>query len=423
MAANFKPSHSTYEHPSNAPIEDTTVFEQTDTYIFAGVFDGHAGDQCSHFLRREFLNIFKKHLASKKDVSKALKIAFKDADEQYISRARKGNPVREGLYAGSCAVVVYVDLKDKTVYCGNLGDSRAVLGQVDKTGWAQAMPLSTDHSAGTGSERHRARMLHPRDENIVVEDWDEYLDIYVYLVKNCCMFTRSVGDAYMKIPEVSMMYNQLVDDRHKIKPLPSKDRPFILNEAEVTVHKMNEHDHYIIVACDGLWDEMTNDEAVTRVHRYTTQLKGPKEKTSEHLVMFALEKAAQRLNRKDPSLQVETLQDLLAIPPGREGRKYLHDDISVVVIRLPPAEAVAAGQAIPMSAEKRPSKWDVVRKAIGEYGSRILGKGLRRYTKFCLFISLVLRGGRRRLNIQAPLRFRRDESEGKGSLSRWAFVL
>jgi len=66
-------------------------------------------------------------------------------------------------------------------------------------------------------------------------------------------------------------------------------------------------------------------------------------------------------------LQVETLQDLLAIPPGREGRKYLHDDISVVVIRLPPAEAVAAGQAIPMSAEKRPSKWDVVRKAIGEY--------------------------------------------------------
>jgi len=23
---------------------------------------------------------------------------------------------------------------------------------------------------------------------------------------------------------------------------------------------MNEHDHYIIVACDGLWDEMTNDE-------------------------------------------------------------------------------------------------------------------------------------------------------------------
>jgi len=39
-------------------------------------------------------------------------------------------------------------------------------------------------------------------------------------------------------------------------------------------------------------------KAVTRVHRYTTQLKGPKEKTSEHLVMFALEKAAQRLNRK-----------------------------------------------------------------------------------------------------------------------------
>ena len=39
---------------------------------------------------------------------------------------------------------------------------------------------------------------HPHDAMCVKEEWDEFLEIYVYLVKNICMFTRSIGDAYMK---------------------------------------------------------------------------------------------------------------------------------------------------------------------------------------------------------------------------------
>ena len=65
----------------------------------------------------------------------------------------------------------------------NLGDSRAVLANVDETGWVETVEMSTDHSAGTFVERHRVKEEHSHDPNVVREEWDEFLEVYVYLVK------------------------------------------------------------------------------------------------------------------------------------------------------------------------------------------------------------------------------------------------
>lgn len=61
--------------------------------------------------------------------------------------------------------------------------------------------MSWDHSAGVGKERFAVQERHPHDATCVKEEWDDFLEIYVHLVKNICMFTRSIGDAYMKNKE------------------------------------------------------------------------------------------------------------------------------------------------------------------------------------------------------------------------------
>ena len=43
-------------------------------------------------------------------------------------------------------------------------------------------------------------------------------------------------------------------------PLPSPGRTYISNIAEVTVRAIQPGDAFVIVACDGLWDELSNHE-------------------------------------------------------------------------------------------------------------------------------------------------------------------
>eukprot|EP01052_Picozoa_sp_SAG31_P015157 SAG31_NODE_966_length_10688_cov_8.343564_7_plen_183_part_00 len=54
------------------------------------------------------------------------------------------------------------------VGCGNLGDSRAVLG-VYESGELRTVPLSTDHSATSPSERSMIEDSHPSDATAVLD--------------------------------------------------------------------------------------------------------------------------------------------------------------------------------------------------------------------------------------------------------------
>lgn len=55
------------------------------------------------------------------------------------------------------------------LYTANVGDSRAVLGRVDKSAKSvAAIQLSTEHNASIESVRDELRSLHPEDSQIVV---------------------------------------------------------------------------------------------------------------------------------------------------------------------------------------------------------------------------------------------------------------
>lgn len=73
--------------------------------------------------------------------------------------------------------------------------------------------------------------------------------------------TRSIGDVYLK----SVEFNT--------DPLPSKYRvpisfskPILRAEPSISVLKLHTDDRFLIFASDGLWDHLTNQEAVDIVH-------------------------------------------------------------------------------------------------------------------------------------------------------------
>ena len=52
-------------------------------------------------------------------------------------------------------------------------------------------------------------------------------------------------------------------------PLSYLTPPYLMARPDVQVHKIAKNDQFIILATDGLWDLMTNDEAIEHVSEYT----------------------------------------------------------------------------------------------------------------------------------------------------------
>ena len=136
-------------------------------------------------------------------------------------------------------------------------------------------------------------------------------------------------------------------------PLPTIN-PYISTKAETKQRQIVQGDQFMIMACDGLWDEMSSDQAVTIVEKLIAK-HGTGANIAEQLVQFALVKILRRLQVEEPDLQLKDVQHLTSIPPGGNGRRGLHDDITVTVLVFDQSSL----------AQVRPaSKWGIVRNSV-----------------------------------------------------------
>lgn len=97
---------------------------------------------------------------------------FLATDAQFLETAR-----RKGLTSGTTACVVII--QDRTLYCANLGDSRAVLCRKRK-----ALPLSEDQNTSSVSEQERV----VKDGGYIMSDGEDDR------VGGVLCVTRAVGD-------------------------------------------------------------------------------------------------------------------------------------------------------------------------------------------------------------------------------------
>ncbi|KAL1306191.1 hypothetical protein AAFC00_004293 [Neodothiora populina] len=283
--------------PSNSICEDTFAYTGMDDlpsgdkqdgrpYSFA-IFDGHAGHATSHVLKSALNNtvlnsITEISLAEDElrpqtaQIEEAIKNAFLLTDAVIMASAEAAMdssllPSTSSMtiehlapaLSGSCALLALFDpvLSNLNVAC--VGDSRAVLGRADASGKYTAMPLSVDQTGFNPAEVARVNAQHPGEENIFNEESGRLFGLAV---------SRAFGDARWKWSDERML--RAKNDSWGHGPRPNnvvKTPPYLTAEPEVTTTNINDdktHPDFLIMASDGFWDHMSNDNAVLCVQKW-----------------------------------------------------------------------------------------------------------------------------------------------------------
>ncbi|XP_047174571.1 probable protein phosphatase 2C 4 [Vigna umbellata] len=272
------------------------------------------------------------------DVLEALSRALRKTEESYLDVADKmvmENP--ELALMGSCVLVML--MKGEDVYVMNVGDSRAVLAQKaepdywlgkirqdlerineetmnDLESWdvdnsnlvpsLSAIQLTKDHSTSVEEEIQRIKKEHPDDPCAVVND----------RVKGSLKVTRAFGAGFLKQPK----WNNALLEMFRIDYVGNS--PYISCLPYLKHHRLGPKDKFLILCSDGLYQYLSNEEAVAEVEHFITLQ--PEGDPAQHLVEEVLFRAAKKAGL--------VFHELLEIPQG-DRRRY-HDDVSIIVISL-----------------------------------------------------------------------------------------
>ncbi|KAF7817691.1 putative protein phosphatase 2C 27 [Senna tora] len=209
---------------------------------FYGVFDGHGGTDAAAYIRNNMLRFIVEDPQFPTYLEKAIKGAFLKADYAFADASWLD------ISSGTTALTALVF--GRTLIVANAGDCRAVLGRRGK-----AMEMSKDHKPNSTSERLRIEKL----GGVV---YDGYLNGQLSVA-------RALGDWHMKGPKGCAC------------PLSA--------EPELQEIQLTEDDEFLIMGCDGLWDVMSNQCAVTMARR-ELMLHNDPERCSRELVREALKR-------------------------------------------------------------------------------------------------------------------------------------
>ncbi|XP_022935103.1 probable protein phosphatase 2C 68 [Cucurbita moschata] len=292
---------------ANEVIEDFSQVEIGRDATFVGVYDGHGGPDASRFICDHlFKNLMKLAQESGDITGDVLQRAFLATEEGFLTLVRRSWGIKPTIAAmGSCCLVGVI--WRGTLYVGNVGDSRAVVGCLGKSNKIVAEQLTRDHNASIEEVRQELKTLHPDDSHIVV------MKHGVWRIKGIIQVSRSIGDAYLKKPEFSL--DPSFPRFHLAEPLR---RPVLTAEPSLSTRVLQPNDKFLIFASDGLWEHLSNQRAVDIVYNY------PRAGIAKRLVKAALTEAARKREMR--------YDDLKKLEKGT--RRFFHDDITVVVIFL-----------------------------------------------------------------------------------------
>lgn len=206
-----------FARDGNTPKMDLKKLLQHKTITnteFYGVFDGHGGAACSSMLAM----LMPLYLLLSPDFHNNLIAAAKRAcltiNDEILRRESA-----DQCSGGSTALVVMI--RSGVAYICNIGDCRAIL--ISRSG---VQPLTTDHKAANEKEKQRI---------------EEAGGLVLYVkgvarVNGRLAVTRAFGDAELQ--------------------------QYVIANPEITCHQLTAQDEYIVVASDGLWDTLSNEQVM-----------------------------------------------------------------------------------------------------------------------------------------------------------------
>ncbi|CDW77624.1 UNKNOWN [Stylonychia lemnae] len=217
-----------------------------------GVFDGHGGCEVARFVENHLVDELKKNENFKKgNYRQALIDVFLQLDKMLLTESGKKELVRISQKYGSMSTGQSYDGGDLAVqagctacvalvtrteiYVANAGDTRCVIAAKGK-----AKDLSTDHKPDLPNEKRRVQ----RASGFVEEG----------RVNGIIAISRAIGDWEYK--------------SQSLKPEDNMVTAF----PEVVVEQLRPEHDFMIIACDGIWDCMTSQQAVDFVYETKARL-------------------------------------------------------------------------------------------------------------------------------------------------------
>ncbi|XP_042390093.1 probable protein phosphatase 2C 33 isoform X2 [Zingiber officinale] len=258
--------------------------DRSDT-VFCGVFDGHGpnGHTVARKNHTDTMNSnvipspipMDESIAStgfdEKDrrskFSKTMKDSFLKAF-RIVDKELRLHPEIDCFYSGTTAVTLVKQAQDLVI--GNVGDSRAVLGTRDENNSLIAVQLTLDLKPSLPREaerirRCRGRIFALRDEPEVVRVWLPNID------SPGLAMARAFGDFCLK--------------------------DFgLISVPEVSYRRITEKDEFIVLASDGVWDVLSNKEAIHIVASAPTRASAAR---------YLIESAVQAWKSKYPTSKID----------------------------------------------------------------------------------------------------------------------
>jgi protein phosphatase 1B len=216
-----------------------------ENWSFFGVFDGHGGDEISNYVSKELINsilnadkeLFEL-LSSNNEITssfyenrliQAITNGFYNIDDEICKLRINNDP-------GSTVVACLIT--PTQIYLINLGDSRGFIVSNNQ------IKISTqDHKPQNEIEKRRI------------------LDAGGQVKIRIGNYEKDIYDAKSSNGLRLSMSRALGDYRMKCNPEKDKCEQIIIAKPDIYVHERSiEKDEYLVLACDGIWDVIENDE-------------------------------------------------------------------------------------------------------------------------------------------------------------------
>ncbi|EGR31134.1 protein phosphatase 2c, putative, partial [Ichthyophthirius multifiliis] len=205
---------------------------------FFGVFDGHGeyGEQVSNYVKENLQKYLLFKLKNTQNIISILNECFDSVSNDLL----RNNQINTYL-SGTTAVTVFI--QGNKIYCSNCGDSRAILAKFNQKDYHpiwKNINLSNDHKPNLKLEKKRILQNGGRVELQIDENEQ---NIGIYRVWNQSLtypglaMSRSLGDKAGR--EVG-----------------------VISVPEILQFDIGEDDKFIVIASDGVWEFLSNEQVV-----------------------------------------------------------------------------------------------------------------------------------------------------------------
>lgn len=253
------------------------IWDESDKPFGAEVYDGHGGSLAAILAAEMLTPFFFEAARIGKRGSESYRLIAEDVRAAYLATDRY--IIDQGTDSGAAAATLYIDRG--RFLAANAGDVRIVIGD-----GRRARELTLDHRPDLPDEKMRIEALGGR---IVMLD--------AARLQGTLAMSRALGDAALK--------------------------PFVSAEPRITEGVLGKANDVAILACDGIWDVLTSEEAVAAARaaadpgEAAEQLKtrALEQGSTDNITVIVIDLRAYTVGCRNEHLQITGVTDK-AVPPA-----------------------------------------------------------------------------------------------------------